>query len=169
LGEVLSALAEIGFDAEWHSVQAAAVGAPHKRERVFIVAYRRGERLQRKRKGRATQRAVRRMGAKPTGLGSVSMLRRIRLHKVFPFARVGMSMPCHRRPGRIREFQYGPLFGSDLWSPYTGPIRMANGVPRRVDRLRCLGNAIVPQVAEVVADRLLEIIDEQNAKPAIQR
>jgi len=36
---VLGDLAEIGYDAEWATVQAAQVGAPHKRERVFIVAY----------------------------------------------------------------------------------------------------------------------------------
>lgn len=35
---VLGSLAEIGFDAEWCSVRASDVGAPHRRERVFIVA-----------------------------------------------------------------------------------------------------------------------------------
>lgn len=39
MGEVLGALAEIGFDAEWHCIPAAAVGAPHNRDRVWIVAY----------------------------------------------------------------------------------------------------------------------------------
>lgn len=39
MGEVLGALAEIGYDAEWNCIPAAAFGAPHKRERVFIVAY----------------------------------------------------------------------------------------------------------------------------------
>lgn len=39
---VLSDLAEIGYDAEWACVSAASVGAHHKRERVFIVAYPRG-------------------------------------------------------------------------------------------------------------------------------
>jgi DNA (cytosine-5)-methyltransferase 1 len=37
---VLRELAESGFDAEWISVRAADVGAPHRRERVFILAYR---------------------------------------------------------------------------------------------------------------------------------
>jgi DNA (cytosine-5)-methyltransferase 1 len=37
--------------------------------------------------------------------------------------------------------------------------RVAYGIPRRVDRLRCLGNAIVPQVAEVVARMTKDILD----------
>ena len=44
LDVVLGTLAEIGLDAEWHCVPAAAVGAPHIRDRVFIVAYAKGER-----------------------------------------------------------------------------------------------------------------------------
>lgn len=40
LEHVLSGLAEMRFNAEWLSVKAASVGASHKRERVFILAYR---------------------------------------------------------------------------------------------------------------------------------
>jgi DNA-cytosine methyltransferase len=43
-GRVLGDLAEIGYDAEWQVIPAAAVGAPHKRDRVFIVAYPNDER-----------------------------------------------------------------------------------------------------------------------------
>jgi DNA (cytosine-5)-methyltransferase 1 len=44
-GEVLWALAEIGYDAEWDCISASALGFPHKRERLFIVAYPSGSRL----------------------------------------------------------------------------------------------------------------------------
>ena len=36
--EVLKGLAEIGYDAKWQLVRASDAGAPHKRERVFIMA-----------------------------------------------------------------------------------------------------------------------------------
>jgi len=38
LGFVLSDLAKAGFDAEWSCFTAAEVGAPHKRQRLFIMA-----------------------------------------------------------------------------------------------------------------------------------
>lgn len=38
-GAVLGDLADLGFDAQWTTVAASTVGAPHRRERVFIVAY----------------------------------------------------------------------------------------------------------------------------------
>lgn len=39
MGTVLGDLADIGYDAEWSTVSACALGAPHMRQRVFIVAY----------------------------------------------------------------------------------------------------------------------------------
>ena len=44
LDRVLGTLAEIGYDAEWHCIPAAAVGAPHIRDRVFVFAYASSER-----------------------------------------------------------------------------------------------------------------------------
>jgi DNA (cytosine-5)-methyltransferase 1 len=39
LGTVLGDLATLGYDAEWHCIPASAVGAHHRRDRVWIVAY----------------------------------------------------------------------------------------------------------------------------------
>ena len=39
LADVLSDLTEIGFNAEWGTYRASDIGAPHRRERVFIIAY----------------------------------------------------------------------------------------------------------------------------------
>lgn len=47
LGTVLGSLAKIGYDAEWHCLPAAHFGAPHQRDRIWIVAYPRGQRKQR--------------------------------------------------------------------------------------------------------------------------
>jgi DNA (cytosine-5)-methyltransferase 1 len=45
LGPVLGALAEVGLDAEWECIPAGAIGAPHFRDRLWIVAYAPCERL----------------------------------------------------------------------------------------------------------------------------
>jgi len=38
LGSILGHLAEVGYDTEWHCISAASVGAPHQRDRVWIIA-----------------------------------------------------------------------------------------------------------------------------------
>lgn len=45
MDRVTGDLAAIGYDTQWQTVSAAAVGSPQRRERVFILAYRDGERL----------------------------------------------------------------------------------------------------------------------------
>src|SRR5690606_40192712 len=37
--DVLADLAELGFDAEWTTVRASDVGAPHQRRRLFVLRY----------------------------------------------------------------------------------------------------------------------------------
>ncbi len=44
MGRVCGDLAALGYDAEWDVVSACALGAPHTRERVFVVAYPKGQR-----------------------------------------------------------------------------------------------------------------------------
>jgi len=45
MGVVLGELAQIGYDAEWQSIQACWFGAPHRRERIFIIAYSNSQRI----------------------------------------------------------------------------------------------------------------------------
>lgn len=52
------------------------------------------------------------------------------------------------------------------WSAEPGLGRVAHGVPHRVDRLRCLGNGVVPQVAEFIGWRLREVIEAQGTEVA---
>jgi DNA (cytosine-5)-methyltransferase 1 len=54
LGEVLGSLAAIGYDAEWNCIRASRVGLPHHRDRVWLVAYPYGQRLQ----GRLQDRTI---------------------------------------------------------------------------------------------------------------
>lgn len=53
-GRVLGDLAALGYDAEWHCIPAAAVGAPHIRERIFVLAYPDSERQQKQRRAEPT-------------------------------------------------------------------------------------------------------------------
>lgn len=59
------------------------------------------------------------------------------------------------RPERGRIFSRRP---TGTWSIESGFRRMADGVPHRVDRLRSLGNAIVPQCAEYIGQCILDSI-----------
>lgn len=44
--KILREISEAGYDAEWFTIRASDLGAPHQRERVFIVAYPNGNRLE---------------------------------------------------------------------------------------------------------------------------
>lgn len=46
LGRVLGDLASCGYDAEWQCIPASAIGAPHRRDRIFIVAYPAGDAME---------------------------------------------------------------------------------------------------------------------------
>lgn len=119
LGRVLGDLAELGFDAEWSTVSACSMGAPHMRRRVFIVAD--------SDRGPGAQG----MGAEPGGQPARSVWGESDGERQGGYRRVRMEA----RP--------------------VGP-RVAHGISSRVDRLRGLGNAVVPRVAEFVGRRILE-------------
>jgi DNA (cytosine-5)-methyltransferase 1 len=140
-GEVAGDLAAIGYDLEWECIPAAAVGAPHLRWRIFVVAHtdRQGSQGRQLLPERASQRAARPSGlAHPSGGGDRAEI-------------VGCEAP---RPDAFGSTGWPRRSG--WWESEPDVGRVAHGVPARVDRLRCLGNAVVPQVAEWVGRRIVE-------------
>ncbi len=106
-GEILSDVAGLGFDAVWRDFPASYIGAPHKRARLWLVAY--------------------------------------------PY---GDSEPDLSFDDEVAELQElrGTVRG---WpDPPTG-LRVDDGISPRTHRLRALGNAVVPQVAEYVGRRIV--------------
>jgi len=53
------------------------------------------------------------------------------------------------------------LAGSAVWLPEPRVGRVATGIPNRVDRLRGLGNAVIPQIVEVIGRAIMEVDTER--------
>lgn len=147
ISRVLGDLAACGYDAEWDCIPAYVVGAPQLRDRLWIVAYAGGERLERELEDRATALAAGRGGGSVAGLDSVRVLRELPLHDSYD-ARLGVLVRFGRRMVRRS------VCGSGAWEVGPTIFRMAHGVPNRLDRFKGIGNAIVPQIAEWIAERI---------------
>ena len=143
LARVLGDLAALGFDAEWDCLPAGAFGAPYCRDRVFILAYpdREHGRARRTRRpvGVHSRPEQSTPGETPRGLG-----------------REGLPAPEQER-----KLQ-GPVAQSDWWSAEPDVVRVVPRVPSRVDRIRGLGNAVVPQVSQWIGRRILEASQEST-------
>jgi DNA (cytosine-5)-methyltransferase 1 len=128
-GRILADLATLGFDARWGVLPACALGAPHTRERLFLLAH------------------PHRVDGRP-GLG--------------PRERWPVQ-DLHREPHPWTD----PIHG--LLEADTAGRGMAHGIPTRLDRsrpgrrdrsrldrhrIRALGNAVVPAVAEHLGHHL---------------
>ena len=141
MGRVLGDLAACGYDAVWDCIPAADVGAPHKRDRLFVVAY----------TDHQTSSTVRRKRAPIAGENQSG-----RNHVRRSAGDAGRSRSVSgARYSQSRFKQHLRTFDAWTIEPQLG--RLANGLSRRVDRLRCLGNAVVPQVAEVVGRVIMEL------------
>jgi DNA (cytosine-5)-methyltransferase 1 len=151
LDRVLGDLAKIGFDAEWHCIPASAIGAPHRRDRLWLVAY-------------------------PAQFPESALANAIRLRKLQSEGReqdewgwTGDSSPDVAHAGfedvegqrlTIRISQERDSFsGSSWWATEPDVGRVAHGVPSRVDRLKGLGNAVVPQIPELIGRAILQSME----------
>jgi DNA (cytosine-5)-methyltransferase 1 len=161
---ILGALAEIGYDAEWDIISAADVGAPHKRERLWVVAYpNRVRKLQQE-------------GPKPkigrwTGNGSKektmahTLRPRLERHAGNGERNNQWKWNEKKEDGYIAQESLRACTheGWDI-EPQLG--RMADGIPDRIHRLRGLGNAIVPKIAYLIGERLASLITCPSEHPA---
>jgi len=129
--DVIGGLAKIGYDCEWTVIRAKDFGAPHQRARWFCVAWDTttdtdGIRLQ------TGQTESVRLQSKSTGVQSIN-------------AEYGNVTRDDRGGNYWRKF------------PTQSPVcRRNDGLPNRVDRVRALGNAIVPQCSEWVGKHILQ-------------
>lgn len=198
LDRVLGDLAAFRYDAEWHVVPAAAVGAPHLRERVWIIATAADADAERIRDHQQWDALGRidvpdRRDAEPIDDGAArpaadadrfGRLARPGLREGDE-DRLGSGRPDDgalsfdptdaagervegRRPTRVEvtfaralarllERDDAGYFWHD-W-PTESPLRRVDdGVPARMDRgrLACLGNAVVPQIVEIIGRAIIE-------------
>ena len=170
---VLGDLAAMGYDARWGVLGAVDAGAPHKRERIWVLA-------DAEQDGRARRATHVRPGAlaqasnAEAGAGDLSTVPAT--HSGADVADPRSGNPCggvehtdtphmadpdrfgrerRTRPSVIMSGRGEPANG-DWWSHEPDVGRMADGVASRVDRLACLGNGQVPAVAALAWRRLSE-------------
>jgi DNA (cytosine-5)-methyltransferase 1 len=191
LDAVLGALAEAGFDAEWACIPAADVGACHRRDRWWCVAYASGA----DRAGRAEGIGWRersaadagRCGISESGGSADSVANSDHHHVSAKQQQQGQQWPtassdgggnwnaAHSHHQRQQERQPAAIAGGTEWTGWGDAPRRLNpdwrsylsqpvlcrgddGLSGRVDRLKALGNAVVPQVAAIPLARVLEVV-----------
>jgi DNA (cytosine-5)-methyltransferase 1 len=153
--DLLGSLAQIGYDAEWIDLRASDFGAPHRRERIFFVAY------PDNRIGKSKEIRARRTIHNVRSFGDVTNTTGAHVA-----ANGHQSRTIEEESGNTRlqiatdrSRQNGGVYRENYWEgfPVEPPFCSRNdGVPNRVARLRALGNSIVPQCSEWIGMKILE-------------
>jgi len=131
LENVCQDIEKAGYEIETFIIPACAVDAPHRRDRVWIVG-----------------------NAKRSGLERESW-RRSGAESQNGYMEVEKGTSNSERQQEQSEFPATERHNG--WQSESCVGRVAHGIPRRVDRLRGLGNAIVPQVAAVIMAGIQEV------------
>jgi len=155
LDTVLGELAEAGFDAEWACIPASAVGACHQRDRWWLVAYATNSRGN----GSSIRSAA---NSETNQQRQRSKLGRGDCMDTANTSSTRLERQKHSQ-WRIAQ-QLCPDWRSYLSEPVL--CRGDDGLSGRVDRLKALGNAVVPQVAAIPLARVLELERVRAANPA---
>jgi DNA (cytosine-5)-methyltransferase 1 len=174
MGDVLRDLSACRYDAEWQVIPASAVGAPHIRERVWIVAYP-SQQSEREPANKSNPITARRQTRNESFNGSAVMADSAcdGLEKWERQNR--QSFGGSRRKSRMDAARSSPNMANaysepKIWTSKPRPQcnswdvepevgRVAHGLSHRMvrDELRALGNAVVPQIAEWIGRRIVEV------------
>lgn len=130
LALVVSDLAEMGYDAQWCCISASDTGAPHKRDRIWLVA---------NSDMRGTGWWKQQQGG---GEGSRDVADSAQLQRYG-----GNDNGQGRALPESRNSDSGSSPGNSRWPTEPDVGRVADGVAARVDRLKAIGNGQVPRVA----------------------
>jgi DNA (cytosine-5)-methyltransferase 1 len=161
LGDVLGDLAALGYDAEWHCIPAAAVGAPHRRDRVWIVAYSDSDDREWRRAASDARDGREGGQARPRqsiGAGCTEDV----------VADAGLAgLPLSQRAilsGAWWRDEGRAVAERGWWRAEPDVGRVAHGVASRVDRLRGLGNSLVPQIPELIGRAIMGLPPAHNGQ-----
>ena len=163
LGRVLGDLAAMGYDAEWGVLGAVDVGAPHQRDRIWIVAYTSGEQYEGAPHAGSGQ-GQGEIGAELFDVAdSYEIGRNWRAGMLRQGWRVDLEncgdevadtdsqrleeLNAAAFPSEARQYTGGiaAFWRENWWTVEPGMGRVAHGVAARVDRLQALGNGQVPR------------------------
>ena len=156
LDQVLREISEIGYDAEWHCITAASIGAPHRRDRIWIVAYPRDN----TRRDSITGSLGRD--------GERELEERVRTSKTTETSgssETSETLPNSNSEGLQGQREITSRISKELqdtsysrwWEVEPDVGRVAHGIPGRVDRLKQLGNAVVPQIPELIGRAICQV------------
>lgn len=150
LDEVISDLETIGYTCQTFIIPACAFNAPHRRDRVWIIANSKSVRhVYREPEIIATQA---REYAQHDPSASDSNATNASGQRLQRNEFSGASSKGARSPRSITQLSW-----NEYWPEIaTRLCRVDDGIPRRLDRIRTLGNAVVPQVAEFIARSILQ-------------
>ena len=161
LREVISDLESLGYRTAWGIFSATEVGAPHQRKRVYILANSLSA-AARDNSGTSTDK-----GREPSAVGSASLRQthgeelpdRAGATSANSTAELADSDSALSKGGSLSSRVHkehsnahsgsgaGRDRGSATWSPEPNVGRVVDGCANRVDRVRLLGNGVVPQTA----------------------
>ena len=164
-GKVLGDLAEVGYDCEWHCIPASELGAHHHRDRVWIICY----------PQYAGQSATEIRESYQEGNGSYKKRQESASELEGPSNANNLANTIQQRPqgsAEPRIFKEGRKGWNELTAgrfcrfqdiSQVEPAIRGNldGVSNYAHRLKGLGNAVVPQIPEIIG-RVIMAIESTN-------